>query len=122
CRPFDQFPSIAFDDTKARLDNLAVELQNSPDETAYIIVYAGRTSRTGQADLLGRRALDYLTTTRGVDAQRIVIINGGYRETDFIEIWICPPGAKQPQPTPTVAPGDVQPAPERSRPRNPRRG
>jgi len=50
CRQFDQFRSIAFDDTKARLDNLAVELQNSPDTTAYVIVYAGRTSSTGQAD------------------------------------------------------------------------
>lgn len=121
CKPFDQFPSVAFDDDKARLDNLAIELQNSPDATAYIIVYAGRTSRTGQADKLGRRSLDYLTTQRGVDAQRIVVVNGGYRDTDFIEIWICPPGAKPPQPTPTVQPGDVQPAQERTRPRKPRR-
>src|SRR5205807_6133639 len=121
CRPFDQFLSIAFDDTKARLDNLAVELQNSPDATAYIIIYAGRTSRTGQADMLGRRTIDYLTTARGVDARRIVIINGGYRDTDFIEIWICPPGAKPPQPTPTLQPSDVRPAQERTRPRKPRR-
>src|SRR5262249_55275523 len=42
CKPFDQFPSVAFDDDKARLDNLAIELQNSPDNTAYIIIYAGR--------------------------------------------------------------------------------
>jgi hypothetical protein len=121
CKPFDQFPSVAFDDDKARFDNLAIELQNSPDATAYIIIYAGRTSRAGQADMLGRRTMDYLTAQRGVDARRIVIINGGYRETDFIEIWICPPGAKPPQPTPTVQPGDVQPAQERTRPRKPRR-
>ncbi len=121
CKPFDQFPSIAFDDTKARLDNLAVELQNTPDATAYIIIYAGRTSRAGQADMLGRRTIDYLTTARGVDARRIVIINGGYRDTDFIEIWICPPGAKPPQPSPTLQEGDVRPAQERTRPRKPRR-
>ena len=59
---FDQFPSVAFDDDKARLDNLAIALQNSPDTTAYIIIYGGRTSRTGQADMLGRRSMDYLTT------------------------------------------------------------
>ena len=120
CRQFDQFPSIAFDDTKARLDNLAVELQNSPDTTAYVIVYAGRTSRTGQADLLAKRAMDYLTSQRGVDVRRLVFINGGYRDEDFIEIWICPPGAKPPQPTPTVKPSDVQPGTERNRPRKPR--
>jgi hypothetical protein len=121
CRQFDQFPSIAFDDTKARLDNLAVELQNSPDTTAYIIVYAGRNSRAGQADLLAKRAMDYLTIQRGVDVRRLVFINGGYRDEDFIEIWLCPPGAKPPQPTPTVQPGDVQPGTERTRPRKPRR-
>src|SRR6266576_367996 len=109
CKAFDQFLSVAFDDDKARFDNLAIALQNSPDTTAYIIIYAGRTSRTGQADMLGRRSMDYLTTARGVDGQRIVIINGGYRDSDFFEIWICPPGAKPPQPTPTVQPGDVQP-------------
>ncbi|MDX6443262.1 MAG: hypothetical protein QOH71_336 [Blastocatellia bacterium] len=122
CKPFDQFQSVAFDDDKARFDNLAIELQGAPDSQAYIMVYGGRTSRAGQADMLGKRAMDYLVNQRGVDARRITIINGGYRDTDFIEIWICPSGAKPPQPTPTVQPGDVQPARERTRPRRPRRG
>jgi hypothetical protein len=122
CRKFDEFPSIAFDDTKARLDNLAIELQNAPDATAYIFVYAGRRSRTGQADALGKRAADYLINSRGIDSRRVNILNGGYREDDYIEIWICPPGATGPQPSPTVQPGDVQPTRERTRPRRPRRG
>ena len=122
CKPFDQFPSVAFDDDKARFDNLAIELQNAPDSQAYIIIYAGRTSRVGQADALGKRTLDYLTNQRGVDARRITIVNGGYRESDFIEIWVCPPGAKNPEATPTVQPGDVKPTNPRSRPRRPRRG
>jgi hypothetical protein len=122
CKPFDQFPSVAFDDDKARFDNLAIELQNAPDSQAYIIIYAGRTSRTGQADALGKRTMDYLVTQRGVDARRITIVNGGYRDTDFIEIWVCPPGAKTPQATPTVQPGDAKPSRERARPRRPRRG
>ena len=122
CKPFDQFQSVAFDDDKARFDNLAIELQGAPDSQAYIMVYGGRNSRAGQADMLGKRAMDYLVNQRGVDARRITIINGGYRDTDFIEIWVCPPGARTPEPTPTVQPGDVQPARERSRPRRPRRG
>jgi hypothetical protein len=122
CKVFDQFPSVAFDDDKARFDNLAIALQGDPDAQAYIIIYAGRTSRAGQADALGRRSMDYLVNQRGVDSRRITFINGGYRDTDFIEIWVCPPGAKAPQPTPTVQPGDVQPSRERTRPRRPRRG
>lgn len=121
CRLFDQFQSVAFDDDKARFDNLAIELQNAPDATAHIFVYAGKNSRRGQADLLGKRSMDYLTTTRGVGAQRLVFINGGYRDTDYFEIWLCPPGVNPPQPTPTVQPGDVQPGQERTRPRRPRR-
>ena len=121
CKPFDQFQSVAFDDDKARLDNLAIELQSAPDAQAYIIIYAGRTSLAGQADMLGKRTTDYLVNQRGVDARRITIVNGGYRDTDFIEIWLCPPGAKTPQPTPTVQPGDAKPAQERTRPRKPPR-
>src|SRR5437660_607076 len=121
CKPFDQFQSVAFDDDKARFDNLAIELQNAPDSQAYIIIYAGRTSRAGQADMLARRTTDYLVTQRGVDTRRVTIINGGYRDTDFFEIWICPPGATRPQATPTVQPGDVRPTRERTRPRRPRR-
>ena len=121
CRKFDEFPSVAFDDDKARFDNLAIELQNSPDATAYVIIYAGQHSRKGQADLLGKRSMDYLTVTRGVGAQRLVFINGGYRDADYIEIWLCPPGANPPQPSPTVQPGDVQPGQDRTRPRRPRR-
>jgi hypothetical protein len=116
-RKFDEFPSVAFDDDKARLDNLAIELQNSPDSTGYLFVYAGKTSRLGQADRLGARALDYLTNTRGLDSRRIVIVNGGYRETDFYELWLVPQGADPPQPSPTVQATDVQPAPPARKPR-----
>ncbi len=108
-RKFDEFPNLAFDDQKARLDNLAIELANSPDSTGYIIVYQGRTSRTGQADRLGERARDYMVRTRGVDPSRVMIVNGGYREADEFELWIVPQGAQSPQATPTLQPSDAQP-------------
>ena len=108
-RKFDEFPNLAFDDQKARLDNLAIELANSPDATGYIIVYSGRTSRLGQADRLGARAQEYLVKTRGVDSSRIRILNGGYREEDEFELWIVPQGAQPPQGTPTLQPSDAQP-------------
>ncbi|HEY0006357.1 MAG TPA: hypothetical protein VGB17_16365 [Pyrinomonadaceae bacterium] len=103
-KKFDEFPSVAFDDDKARLDNLAIELQNTPNAQGYIIVYSGRRSRPGQADRLGARARNYLSNTRGIDASRIVIVNGGVRETDTFELWIVPQGAQPPQ----AAPGAMQ--------------
>jgi hypothetical protein len=98
-KKFDEFPSVAFDDDKARLDNLVIELQNTPNAQGYLIVYGGRRSRTGQADRLSARARDYLVKTRGIDASRLVIINGGMREQDSFELWIVPQGAKPPTPS-----------------------
>src|SRR5829696_845711 len=99
---FDEFPSIAFDDDKARLDNLAIELQNNPGATGYIIAYAGRSSRAGEADRMTKRAADYLSISR----DRIVTINGGYRESNSFELWLVPQGAEPPRPTPTVNPDE----------------
>jgi hypothetical protein len=108
-REFDVCCNCTFDDQKARLDNLAVELQNDPTTRTYIIAYGGRTSRVGEADRLGARARDYLITQRGIDTARITVLNGGYREEDCVELWVVPRGATPPQPTPTVQPGDVSP-------------
>jgi hypothetical protein len=109
-RQFDVCCSCSFDDQKARLDNLAVDLQTDPSTTTYVIAYGGRTSRIGQADLLGARARDYLVAQRGIDQSRIVVLNGGFREEDCVELWIVPRGATPPLPTPTVQAGDVRPA------------
>src|SRR6185295_10837412 len=119
-RLFDVCCSCSFDDQKARLDNLAVELQNDPSTTTYVIAYGGRTSRAGSADLLGTRARDYLVTQRGIDQSRITVMNGGFREEDCVELWIVPSGATPPQPTPTVQAGDVRPAAPARRVRRPR--
>lgn len=122
-RKFDEFPSIAYDDDKARLDNFAIELQNNPDAGGYIIAYSGRTSRAGQAERLGDRARSYLTQTRGVDASRLVIVNGGYRDADTYELWVVPQGAQPPQASPTVSPSEARPsAGGAATPRRSRRG
>lgn len=109
-KQFDVCCSCSRDDLKARLDNLAVELQNDPTATTYVIAYGGRTSRIGQADLLGDFARKYLATDRGIDQSRITVMNGGFREEDCVEMWIVPSGATAPQATPTVPAGDVRPA------------
>ena len=100
-RRFDEFPSVAFDDDKARLDNLAIELQNNPGTTGYIISYAGRRSRAGEADRMNARALGYLTGTRGISPERLRTINGGGRDVKSYELWLVPQGAEPPRPTPS---------------------
>jgi hypothetical protein len=119
-REFDTCCSCSNDDLKARLDNLAVELQNDPSTTTYIFAYGGRTSPSGQAGRLLARTRDYLINDRGIDASRIIQVNGGFREEDCVEVWIVPRGATAPQPSPKVDPSEVKPAPQpapRKRPR-----
>jgi hypothetical protein len=111
-KQFDVCCSCAYDDQKARLDNLAVQLQNDPSASAYIIAYAGRNSRRGEANRLLTRARDYLVTQRGMNSTQITVLNGGFREEDCVELWIVPSGATPPQPTPTVQAGDVNPGRE----------
>jgi hypothetical protein len=106
---FDECNSCSYDDQKARLDNLAVELQNDPATRAHIIAYGGRMSPLGQVEKLMTRARDYLVTQRGIDASRLVVVNGGFREEDSVELWIVPSGAATPRATPTVQAGDVKP-------------
>jgi len=107
---FDTCRSCSYDDLKARLDNLAVALQNDPTTTTYVFGYGGRTSTVGQAERLLARARDYLVMQRGIDASRIVVIDGGFRQEDSVEVWIVPRGATPPQPSPTVQPNEIRPA------------
>jgi hypothetical protein len=107
-REFDECVNCTFDDQKARLDNLAVELQNDPTTRAYIIAYGGRMSPVGQVEKLMTRAKDYIIRQRGIDASRLTIVNGGYREEDSVELWIVPSGAAAPQATPTVQAGEIK--------------
>lgn len=110
---YDECNNCTFDDQKARLDNLAVELQNDPSTRAYIIAYGGRTSPLAQVEVLMSRARDYLVTQRGIDASRFTVVNGGFREDDSVELWLVPSGAPAPQATPTVKASEVKAAPAR---------
>jgi len=106
---FDEYGNVNFNDEKARLDNYAIQLQNAPGTQGYIIAYGGRRGRTGEAQARADRAKNYLVNTRGVDAGRIVTVDGGFREDLAVELWLVPQGATPPTASPTVQPGDVQP-------------
>jgi hypothetical protein len=107
---FDEYGNVTWENEQARLDNFAIELQNDPTAQGYLVCYGGRKGRTGEAQRRCDRAKDYLVTTRGITADRIVTVDGGFREDLTVELWIVPSGATPPQSTPTVDPSEVQPA------------
>jgi hypothetical protein len=96
CRKFDEYPAIAYNDEKARLDNYAIELQNDPTATAYVIVYPGQRGRLGDVDRHTKRAVDYLVNARGISVQRIITLVGPTRDVLLTELWLCPQGTKPP--------------------------
>lgn len=95
-RMFDEFPSIARNDEKARLDNFAIELNNDPTSTAYVIVYPRQNTRIGEAQNHTSRIVNYLVHYRGVNAKRIVTLTGPSRPELLIELWLSPQGATPP--------------------------
>jgi hypothetical protein len=123
-RKFDEYGNIKRNDEKARLDNFANELQADPGAQGYIVGYGGRTSRPGEGQARADRAKDYLVNSRGIDAGRLVTIDGGYREEPTTELWLVPSGATPPTASPTVDASEVKPArpPRRPTRRGRRRG
>ncbi len=106
CR-LDEYGNIAFDDEKARLDNFAIELQNDPTAEGYVTCYGGRRGYEGEARRRCERAKDYVATVRGIEAARIVTVDGGFREDLTVRLVIVPAGADAPPPSPTVDPSEV---------------
>jgi hypothetical protein len=101
-RKLDEYGKLLPKDENERLDKFTMELQMDPTAQAYIIAYGGRVSRAGDAQKLADKAKGYLVTKRGVDRDRIVTMDGGYREQPAIELWLVPSRASLPKPTPTI--------------------
>src|ERR1044072_5856893 len=89
CRKFDEYPSIAYNDEKARLDNYAIELQNDPTATAYVIVYPGVRGKPSDVQRHTTRIVDYLVNSRGINGPRIVTLVGAARDVLMVELWLC---------------------------------
>ena len=103
---FDEYGNIRFNDEKARLDNYAIQLQNEPQSTGVIIAFG---SCDAEGTTRGNRAKDYLVNTRGIDAGRLVVVDGGCMPELKVELWIVPQGATAPTPDTT---GGVSPCPD----------
>lgn len=102
---FDEFGAVGYCDLTARLDNFAIQLQNSPKQQGFLLAYAPPGA--------GERILDslknYLVNSRGIDEDRLTTIYGG-RNKNLSELnaqlWIAPEGVVGPEPVKF----DVKPA------------
>jgi hypothetical protein len=105
---FDSYGDLAWRDEKARLDNFAIALRQDPDLLGYILIYDGRRACVNEARNRGLRAKKYLGETRGIQASRIKLIDGGYREELTVILQPSPFGAPKLGASPTLKRSEVK--------------
>jgi hypothetical protein len=104
---FDEYGDISFSHEKARFDNFAIQLQSQADARGYLIVYAGQKALVAEAQTRANRAKDYLVNIRGVKEDRVIALDGGYRDSFSVELYIVAQDAAAPIPTPTIEASQV---------------
>jgi hypothetical protein len=92
-RKFDEFGDIQHSDLVARLDGLAIQLQNEPTAQAFLIVYRARRDLPGLSNRYALHMKDYLVKSRGLPAERISTVDGGVSSCLTQELWVVPAGA-----------------------------
>ena len=92
----DFYPPLPRDDEKARLDNFAIAFQEDPSAKGYVLVNGAPRTNSAEKQKRIKRVVDYLTATRGIDASRLVTLEGGTRDQVTTELWIVPLGAEPP--------------------------
>lgn len=106
--PFDEYGNVCWLEETAHLDNFAIQLQQSPNWIGYITVYAGRRSCAGEAQSRAVRAKRWVIGKRGVESNRVIWRDGGYREdvTTVLQLMLR---GKTPLPVvPTLEPDKVK--------------
>lgn len=91
-RPFDEYGDIRFEDEKARLDNFAIQITNDPLSIGQLLMFAGRETYKDEAAERLARAKSYIVNVRGVDQNRILTNDCGFREDLSIRLIIVPAG------------------------------
>jgi hypothetical protein len=107
-RPDESFGEIPISDQDAILDNFAFQFNGDASTKAYIIVYAGLRSRSTEALVVGNRIRNYLNAKRQIQMERLILVNGGYREMLEVELFAIPATMPKPTPRPTVPASDIR--------------
>jgi hypothetical protein len=105
---FHSYGEISLEQEKQRLDNFVVALMDESGRKGYIIAYAGKRARAGEAKGRVERAKAYLVRVRSFPASWLQVLDGGYREEPAIELHVVSPRVCPPIATPTIDPRDVQ--------------
>jgi hypothetical protein len=133
-RKIDEFSRLPCGDFMARMDGVFTTLKESPDSKIYVVYYGGlfRKITAGwdkkrkfykivydkshredglnwakSIPLFLTTYAAYPTTPQNLLKDKIILIDGGFRENLEVEIWLVPKDAALPKPTPTIDEKDI---------------
>lgn len=95
---------VGYLDEKGFYAPFAEALRQDPAARGCIIAYATRRQRRGSDRTLAARVKYGILKNHALGADRVVPLGGGLRRERMVELWIVPPGAPLPKPTPAVRP------------------
>lgn len=105
---FDELVDIPSSYERERLDLFAAEIKRQLPADAYIIAYGGMVAHAGEAKTRADCAKEYLIKKHRLKAENIWAIDGGYRETRIMELYVESRGGDLPLARPTVRPSKVK--------------
>ncbi len=97
----DEFGKLNSEDRSARFDTLFQELKQKPGSIGYVLIYFGNKYRYGEFEA-HLRGIEIKTALRNFDRSRLVVINGGFKDTFNTELWVVGNGDIPPRPKPTL--------------------
>ncbi len=136
-RQIDAFPRIPCGDFMARMDALLGEWLRDTSQRIFVVYYGHRFRKTTRLDKMGRPETlvlelahrdDGLNWAKGVPRflqarvkeigaerapeltglpEKVVLVDGGFREDIGVELWIGSANAAAPKPTPTISEKDI---------------
>jgi len=85
---FDEYSNISWKEETRRLGYFITQLKNTNNAHAYLVVYGGHRSCPDEARLRAERVKKYILRSGVISAERITIIDVGYREQWSIALHI----------------------------------
>jgi hypothetical protein len=98
---FDSFFYSNSEDASARIDYWRNELNKSPQNRGFVIVYGGQTGKRGEIEA-HIRGIKQAFALKGIDKKSVTVIKGGFRDKLTVEFWIVPANSSPPMASPTV--------------------
>jgi len=102
---FGEFGEVNAETLTKNLKALGEFMAQTPDDL-YLIAYAGRNSERNFTPTWLKRIRDGLIAA-GIDARRIAMTDGGFREQPLFDFWIVPAGSDTPRATPTIKRSEI---------------